>query len=138
MPQRERPLRRWTPARLLAIVVFVFSPASASLADDEQPVDFAKQVRPLLTRYCAKCHGPEKQESGYRLDLRKHAFDPGESGEDPIVPGKPEDSPLVHLVRGDNPELSMPPEGERLNAAQVKLLIRWIAEGARWPEDAEE
>ncbi len=123
--------RRWALAIALAL-----APAAASGADDKQPVDFAKQIRPIFMSHCVKCHGPKKQASGYRLDIKSRALEGGDSGEDAIVPGEAEKSPLVQLIRGDNPEFVMPPEGERLDEKQIKLLIRWIDEGAKWPEVA--
>lgn len=98
-----------------------------------EKVDFEKQIRPLLRDHCVKCHGADKQKGDLRLDLRRFVFQ-GE-GEDPIVPGKPDESVLIELIElpADDPDV-MPAEGEKLSAAQIALLRQWISEGAEWPE----
>jgi mono/diheme cytochrome c family protein len=96
-------------------------------------VDFVKQIQPLLKTRCYECHGPEKHESGLRLDNKEAALTGGDSGT-VIEPGKPDESVLLELVKGDDPDRVMPPTGETLDAKQIELLQRWIAEGAEWPE----
>jgi cytochrome c553 len=96
-------------------------------------VDFVKEVRPILEAHCHECHGSETREAGLRLDRRDAALAGGDSGA-VIVPGEPQESLLLELVRGDDPDRVMPPKDETLSAAQIKTLERWIAEGAVWPE----
>ena len=62
----------------------------------------------------------------------------GESGEPSIVPGRSEASLLVRAVAGLDENYAMPPEGERLSAAEIALIRGWIDRGAEWPEGAEE
>lgn len=96
--------------------------------------EFAKDVLPIFEAHCLDCHGPEKQKSGFRLDLRSAALRGG-SGDVAIVPGKPDESPLlahVTLAKGD--DLRMPPKGDGLSDAEVKSLRDWIAAGAVWPD----
>ncbi len=100
-------------------------------------VDFLRDVKPIFEAHCVQCHGAEKQKSGYRLDDPTVALAGGDSGELAIVPGKPGDGTLIHLVDGSNKLLFMPPrksEVAPLSAGQVDTLRRWIAEGAVWPE----
>ena len=100
--------------------------------------DFAKDVRPILERSCFGCHGPEKQKSGYRLDMRDTAFKGGESGAAAIVPHDAKKSPLIRYVSGEDPEMLMPPKKSdkpRLAAAEVETLRAWIDAGPSWPDE---
>lgn len=100
-------------------------------------VDFLREVKPIFDAHCVQCHGPEKQKSGYRLDESAVAFAGGDSGEAAIIPGKPDQGMLIHLVDGSNKELFMPPRKSDvapLSASQVDTLRRWIAQGAVWPQ----
>jgi mono/diheme cytochrome c family protein len=106
-----------------------------SADDSPPPVDYLKQIRPLFQKHCYKCHGPEKQESAFRLDDKATAFNGGQSGQPAIIPGQPDESHLVRLIRGDCMDKVMPPEGERPSEKERALIIRWIKEGAPWPEE---
>jgi formylglycine-generating enzyme required for sulfatase activity len=98
------------------------------------PVDFKKQVRPLLEMYCLKCHGPEKPKGGLSLVTRAAALKGGENGAS-IVPGDPAKSPLyTSTTVPASDDKAMPPKGDRLTAAEQEILKTWIAEGAEWPE----
>ena len=108
--------------------------AEPAAATAGAPVDYAKDVQPILQARCYECHGPEKQKGGFRADSKTHAMQGGDSGDKPIVAGDAEKSHLIKLVRGDDPDNVMPPKGDRLTAAQVDVLARWIQQGATWPE----
>ncbi len=97
-------------------------------------VDFVRDVRPIFQRACIRCHGPDKQKSEFRLDIRQTALTGGESFAPNIVPGKSADSPLVKMVAGIG-DVTMPPEGDRLSAEEVGLLRAWIDQGAKWPDE---
>jgi mono/diheme cytochrome c family protein len=99
-------------------------------------VDFVKDIAPIFEAKCLKCHGPEKQKSEYRLDVKSVALTGGENHAPNVVAGKSAESPLVHFVGGLEEDLKMPPKGEPLTAEQVALLRRWIDDGAQWPESA--
>jgi hypothetical protein len=97
------------------------------------PVDFGKDVQPLLAEKCYGCHGPRRQEAGLRFDVKADALKGSENGP-VIVPGKSAESLMIHAVSqlGD---LKMPKKGERLTAEQVGILRAWIDRGAQWPEN---
>ncbi|MBV8879992.1 MAG: DUF1549 domain-containing protein [Planctomycetaceae bacterium] len=120
--------------RLAAVVLFVLS-SGLGAQDPPAPVDFVKDVRPIFARACFSCHGPEKQKSNYRLDLKAAALGEGAIGR-PIVPRKGADSPLLRYVAGSDPDLRMPPKGPRLSDAEVGLLRAWVDQGAVWPDEA--
>lgn len=130
----------WMPLSLLLAVA-----ASPCLADEalpppaDKPVDFVRDVQPLLARSCYSCHGPEKQNSSFRLDRRLAAFKGGDYGR-AIVPHKGAESPLIRYVAGLEDGMLMPPEdeGEKLTAAEIGILRRWIDDGAAWPVNPDE
>jgi mono/diheme cytochrome c family protein len=120
--------------RMFALVL-IASPLQAA-ADDtpippEQAMFFETKVRPLLVEQCQKCHGPDKQKSGLRLDSLTAALSGGDSGP-AVVPGKPAESLLVTAIRHDDEVLKMPPS-KKLAADQVADLTRWVEMGAPWP-----
>ncbi len=98
------------------------------------PVDFVKEVRPLLQEHCYSCHGKEKQKSGLRLDIKSEALKGGDSHAPNIKPGKASESPLIHFIEGQDEDMLMPPKDKRLSPEEIALLRRWIDEGAAWPE----
>ena len=97
-------------------------------------VDFVREVRPILEKYCYDCHGSSKQKSGLRLDIKSAAFKGGDGYAPIIVPGKSDDSPLVQFIRGDDKEMLMPPKGSRLSANEISTITKWVDEGAIWPD----
>jgi hypothetical protein len=101
------------------------------LARADDPIDFDRQVRPILAANCLKCHGAGKQKGGLRLDDAAAARDGGNSGK-VIVPGKAAESKLYRAVAGLDADAKMPPEGKPLAAADVATLRAWIDQGAKW------
>lgn len=100
-------------------------------------VDYAADIQPMLAKHCYSCHGPDKQKSGLRLDLKVEALRGGDSGK-VILPGKSAESELIRNVAGLDPDLVMPPEGEeRLTAVEIGKLRAWIDGGAVWPDEAD-
>jgi hypothetical protein len=98
------------------------------------PIDFERDIRPMLLQHCGACHSEAKQESGLRLDHREEALLGGDSGK-AILPGDGHNSRLIVYVSGREPEHLMPPDGPPLSPAQVRLLEQWIDEGANWPAE---
>jgi hypothetical protein len=99
------------------------------------PVDFARQIRPILNR-CAGCHGVQVQMSGLRLDRGEHALRGGYSGP-AIRPGDSAGSKLIQMVSGAG-KVVMPPDGPKLSADEIELLRNWIDQGAKWPVETAE
>ena len=96
--------------------------------------DYARDVKPLLTRKCYACHGALKQAGGLRLDTRGTILAGGETGPT-VVPGAAAKSLLIAAVRGDGDIERMPLESEALGEQEIALLERWIASGARGPDE---
>lgn len=91
---------------------------------------FEKKIRPLLVEQCYKCHSTAagKSKGELLLDSRDNLLKGGENGPS-IVPGDPEKSRLIEAVRYSNPDLQMPPKGQRLSAEQVADLVEWVKMG---------
>jgi len=98
-------------------------------------VDFAEEIQPLFAQHCYECHGPQKQESNFRLDVRQIAVAGGDFGEPAIVSGKPNESPLLAYISGEGAIVMPPEEEQRLSAAEIALVRRWIEQGANWPDE---
>jgi mono/diheme cytochrome c family protein len=98
-------------------------------------VQFNRQIRPLLSDRCFRCHGPDAshREAELRLDTAAGArADLG--GRQAIVEGNPEESELFARIASSNDTERMPPPaaGKPLTAAEIALIRRWIAEGAEY------
>jgi hypothetical protein len=102
----------------------------------QDPIDFNRDIRPILSDACFQCHGPDKSkrkaavhfdtEEGARADL---------GGYFAIVPGKPEQSEMIKRIASTNPAKRMPPAASgrsALSPEHIERLRRWIAEGAKW------
>ncbi len=98
-----------------------------------QDVDFQRDIAPILEERCWFCHGEDEQEAGLRLDRRVKLLRGGDSGLPAVVPGKPEKSYLIEVVKHLDPDVKMPPDEEKIPAKEIDLLVRWIKEGAVWP-----
>ncbi len=101
-----------------------------------QEIDFVRDVKPILQQHCVSCHGPDTKEGGLRVDIKSAAFRGGDTfGTTIIVAGRAEDSRLINFVSRGDADLQMPPDGERLSKKEIGLLIKWVNEGAIWPEE---
>ncbi len=116
-------------------IACTFFVAGVSVASE--PVDFRRDIQPIFEAHCWECHGPQRQQSGLRLDQRGALLRGGDYGKPTIVPAKQDKSFLLDVVRGTDPDLRMPPEGDPLTPAQIALLSRWIQQGADWPGQME-
>jgi hypothetical protein len=104
------------------------------LLADGSDIKFNRDIRPILSDRCFKCHGPDSQtrEAGLRLDRAEAAVAELDSGEQAIVPSDLEQSELVRRIRSTDPDLQMPPpdSGKQLSDREKELLEKWIREGA--------
>ncbi len=117
-----------------ALVLFAW-PSGLFAGKDLGGVDFARDIRPLLSDNCFACHGPDakQRKADLRLDTREGAL-VYIDGTSAVVPGKPSESELVRRVTTDDEDDLMPPpdSGKKLDATQKALLQRWIAGGAEY------
>ncbi len=113
--------------RVLASLVLLLAPAAARAAEK---VDFGRDIRPILSNACFKCHGPAVQKAKLRLDTREGALI-----NSAIVPGKPAESTILDRICDADNETRMPPAevGDRLKPDQIAKLKAWIEQGAEYP-----
>ena len=112
--------------------VLIFSVAGGGAAESKnQPVDFEREVAPVLLRHCAGCHNPSDKAGGLSLATRDSAFGRGKSGETAIKPGDVDESYIITRIEA----AEMPPagKGKPLDSAELATLKHWIDSGAVWP-----
>jgi mono/diheme cytochrome c family protein len=122
--------------RLLSALFLV---GALGTARSEEPlpatVEFNRDIRPIFSDVCYKCHGPDKakRKADLRLDVEANAKAKHDDGF-PILPGSPDDSELIHRITTTDADERMPPadEGRQLTPRQIALLSRWIEQGAKW------
>ena len=118
------------PRIALPFTLFVFSTFFAARGEaGPGAVDFARDIKPLLSDRCFACHGPdeESREGELRLDVREAAVDWA------IVPGEPGESPVIERIESKDPDLKMPPADSHkkpLTEAEIALIRRWVQDGA--------
>jgi hypothetical protein len=117
--------------RLCFLNLLIFS--QYSFAADSPPVDYSRDIRPVLANSCYACHGPdEKQRKGeLRLDVRAEAIKRA------IKPGKASESKLIKRVASKAADEVMPPPDSKKHAItpeQAVLLQRWIDQGAKFDQ----
>ena len=114
---------------LVVGLIAAFAAASVVAAADGTSPVFNRDIRPILSDKCFKCHGPDEmaRKADLRLDRREAAIKA-----EVIVPGKPDESPLIERVFSDDPQEMMPPpnSGKTLTREQKELLRAWIRAGA--------
>ena len=111
--------------RLIFTVVILIG---RSVGAELPAVTFERDVRPILKARCTHCHGEEeKPKGGVDLRLRRFMDRSLESGGQVLIPGKPDQSEMVLLIR----EGEMPKEGKKVSPEELKVIERWIAQGAK-------
>ncbi len=128
--------------RKLLLVAVIVVLAIAALISNRQAsaqsgsVSFNRDIRPIFSDTCFRCHGPDKnaRKAGLRLDIREEAIKKSRSGATPIIPGKPDESEIVRRIFSSDKSEMMPPEEAHkiLTAEQKELIRRWVAEGAKY------
>jgi len=115
----------------LTLFLGAFFTAFPALA--AEPVNYLKEIKPLLKTKCMSCHGPLKQQSGFRVDTAQFLQKGGENDVG-FEPGKANESFLMGVLTGDA-GFRMPPEGggKHLTADELKLIRDWINAGAHAP-----
>jgi len=125
--------------RTLGVFVLVASGVGGAAghvrADDAPPkpgdVSYFREIRPIFQAQCHGCHQPAKPGGAYVMTTFETLAKGGESGEAAIVAGQPDKSSLVEQITAMNGQAAMPKGKPPLTVAQVDLVKRWIAQGAK-------
>ena len=125
-------------ANVLAVAVgSVFAPNLALIAAEPAPpiIDFARDIRPILSENCFQCHGPDAdaREADLRLDVRERVFGT-EDSPGVVIPRRPDDSQVYLRITAADEDGRMPPPEvrERLSLEQIERIRLWIEQGAKW------
>ena len=115
------------PLAIIALAsLLIFSAQGAA-----PTLTYNRDIRPILSDNCFRCHGADKaaRKAKLRLDVREEAI-----AKEAFVPGKPDESELLKRIFTTNEDDVMPPADshKQLTAAQKGMLKRWIAEGAKY------
>src|SRR5262245_33478487 len=119
---------RLVNAGRIALILLLMLGAGAA-QEAAPPVDFARDIQPILRDHCLKCHNPQKKKGQFRVDSREAAFRGGVSGK-VIKPGDAKGSHLFELLVSKNEDERMPQSAPPLASSQIELLRRWIDAGA--------
>ena len=117
-----------------ALLLILLAGPSGASQGGSGPVDYARDVKPILARHCVSCHGAVRPRGGLRLDTAAGAIKGGASGT-ALIPGKCEESPLIEAVTGEGDIDRMPLKRPPLSAPEIATLRDWISAGARFPND---
>ena len=118
-----------------AVLLFMLSALGGARA--AETIDFARDIRPILSDNCFTCHGPDKRarKADLRLDSKAGAFADRDGG--PVIkPGEPDESELWRRITAVDRSERMPPEASKrsLTQPQIALIRRWIEQGARYEQ----
>ncbi len=118
-----------------SLVLFLVLSFLSSTLQADSPVNFSREIRPILAENCFACHGPDEKtrKAGLRLDVEVSAKS-ANAGTAAVVPGKPELSALIHRIESNDPDEVMPPPAlhKTVSSLQFELIRKWISEGATW------
>ncbi len=119
-----------------ALTAIAFNTDRKASADDGKPISFNRDIRPIFSDTCFRCHGPDRnaRKADLRLDIREEATKKTKSGVIPIVPGNPDESEIVRRVFSSDENEIMPPKESHksLTPQQKETIKRWVAEGAKY------
>ncbi|GMW00377.1 MAG: hypothetical protein AMXMBFR84_15140 [Candidatus Hydrogenedentota bacterium] len=118
-----------------AVLFYSFWAAFAGFATaaygQTKPLDFNRDIRPILADNCFHCHGRDanQRKAGLRLDVAEEAKSKGA-----VVPGNSDASELVKRITSGDPSEKMPPPDSKrvLDSTQIEKLVRWVREGAEY------
>lgn len=108
-------------------------PAKAAEVPIGERVVYEDLIVPILDKTCNECHNENKIKGKLRMDTHELLLAGAEGSDFPtVVPGNAEESEMIVRVNlpADDDEF-MPPKGDPLTPAEIKLLSLWIQAGAK-------
>lgn len=117
--------------------VVVLIPQGSAYTADLEPIDFVKDIKPILEAKCIACHFDKSPATNISFQTREQILDQTSPQRPILIPGDPEHSTLFLVTT--LPEYfieAMPASGHRLNEVETWKIYQWILEGAKWPKDA--
>ena len=117
---------------IASAALLVTGAASAAGSRPAGRIDFERDIAPIFEASCVRCHGPDRQSAGLRLDSRRHAALGGVSGQ-LILGGTTEINEIYRRVSSDDPAYRMPRFEDPLPDEQIGLIQRWVVAGTPWP-----
>lgn len=125
---RRTRLLRIAMSIVIGVVLTLLAPTA-----NAEPLEYNRDIRPLLADHCFACHGPDKgaRKADLRLDVREVAV-----VAEAISEAKPAESGLLSRIFSDDPDVVMPPPATKktLSEPQKALLKRWVLDGAKYEE----
>jgi WD40 repeat protein len=122
-------------AALAYLLLFQGQPAAWAQAPKAGPVSFINDIAPILKESCFGCHGAKNPKG--KLDMTRYeSLRKGGTKDDPIAPGKPDESLLVDVLKATDKQMMPPKEaGGPLAKDKLALIEKWIKEGAKLDAD---
>jgi hypothetical protein len=122
--------------QLLKRIFFISVPVILCLAIwliwPREEIDYNSQVKPIINAHCISCHGGVKQNGGFSLLFEEQAKGKTKSGSAAIIPGHPGKSEMIRRIVSDDPEERMPYEKAPLKKEEIRILKKWVKQGAKW------
>src|SRR5258706_14300743 len=115
---------------VLSVVAGCFGAAAAVAAAEPDRASFNRDIRPIMSDTCFRCHGPDRnaRKADMRLDLRDDATRPTRSGRTPIVPGDPDTSQIIARIFATGANVMPPTYAHKpLTQTQKETIRRWVA-----------
>lgn len=125
------------PALALATLGLGVALLTSDVAAQSPDEFFESRVRPVLAQKCAECHSERRRRGGFRVSSLQDLLNGGRTGP-AIIPGDPDNSLLMQVVRHQIEDLEMPQDAPKLTDREIDGLAQWIAMDAPWPEETAE
>jgi len=123
----------WRPILQLVACSAIMTPITPA-----STVEFNRDVRPLLSGKCFRCHGPDAKAKNIpmRLDSETAMRADLGAGRHPVVPGDPDHSEIVRRITAPQKGMRMPPvsSGLTLTPGEIETVREWVAQGAKWQQ----
>ena len=129
------PAKHFVSFFLLALLLATALPAAETEDPDNAPsadekVSYYEHIRPIFQAHCQGCHQPAKADGDYVMTSFEQLLAGGESEEVAVVAGEPSSSNLIAQILPSDGEVQMPQDKDPLAESDIKLITRWIQEGA--------